>query len=84
MKSDLDVKSGRVTQRKNELDALERKLERDRIYLDRTNEYAVNSFNADVNRFNTMNDAAQSLIDDYNRDVNAFNAELERVGTLIR
>lgn len=84
MKSSLDVKNRVIDQSKEEIQPLQAQIERSRIYLDRTSQYAVDSFNRDVARFNAMNDNLQTTIDTFNREVRAFNAELERVGTLIR
>lgn len=84
MKSSLDAKNRLIDESKEEIQPLQAQIERSRIYLDRTSQYAVDSFNRDVARFNAMNDNLQTTIDAFNREVRAFNAELERVGTLIR
>jgi len=83
MSSALSHKETNLNHSKQEQEALYSKIESDRIYLDRTNSYAVDTFNANVRRLNAMNGPLKTLIDDYNRDVDAFNAELARVGTPI-
>jgi hypothetical protein len=82
MKSALTPKSDRIDRYKQERQALSSQLESDRITLDQTSQYAVDSFNSKINRLNAMNGPLQNLVDDFNRDVDAFNAELARVGTL--
>jgi hypothetical protein len=84
MKSSLDAKNRLIDKSKEEMQPLQAQIERSRIYLDRTSQYAVDSFNRDVARSNAMNDDLQTTIDAFNREVRAFNAELERVGTPIR
>ena len=83
MRSALIPKSAMIDRSKKERQALSSQLEIDRINLDQTSQYAVDTFNRKINRLNAMNGPLQALVDDFNRDVDAFNAELERVGTPI-
>jgi len=83
MQSALTQKEMNMDLRKQETRSLGDKIDLDRIHLDRTNQYAVDSFNRNVNRFNAMNETLKATVADYNRDVDAYNAELARVGTLI-
>ena len=84
MKSSLSAKSTSVGFEKSRLSSMANEVDRARIGLDRTSQYAIDSFNRKVGQVNTMNRRVQNLVDDYNQDVNAFNRELESVGTLIR
>ncbi|MDB4055670.1 hypothetical protein N9496_06750 [Akkermansiaceae bacterium] len=84
MKSSLSAKSTSVGFEKSRLSSMANEVDRARIGLDRTSQYAVDSFNRKVGQVNTMNRRVQNLVDGYNQDVNAFNRELESVGTLIR
>lgn len=81
MKSALTPKSDRIDRYKQERQTLSSQIEIDRISLDQTSQYAVDSFNSKINRLNAMNGPLRNLVDDFNRDVDAFNAELARVGT---
>lgn len=84
MKSTLEEQKRRLDQREEEVDTLRRRIDQARLYLDRTSQYAIDSFNRDVSRLNAMIEALQPAVDGFNRDVDSFNAELARVGTLIR
>lgn len=83
MQTSLSLKQSRLQLEEERLSALAAEVDRERITLDRYNQYSVDAFNRKVNQVNSMNDRVQSLVNDYNRDVDAFNAELERVGTPI-
>ncbi len=84
MKSAIESKKQILDSEEARLEALSKQLDRERVYLNRNSQYAVDAFNQKVNQLNSMNDRMQSLVNGFNRDVNAFNAELERVGTPIR
>jgi hypothetical protein len=83
MQTSLSFKQSSMQLEEERLTALAAEVDRDRITLDRYNQYSVDAFNRKVNQVNAMNDRVQSLVKDYNRDVDAFNTELERVGTPI-
>lgn len=83
MQTSLSFKQSSMQLEEERLSALASEVDRDRITLDRYNQYSVDAFNRKVNQVNAMNDRVQSLVKDYNRDVDAFNRELERVGTPI-
>ena len=59
-------------------------IELERAILDRTSDYAVDNFNAKVNRYNAAEAALESQIQQYNSMVDSYNAELVRVGTPVR
>ena len=83
MQTSLSFKQSSLNLEKKRLSDLAAEVDRDRITLDRYNQYSVDAFNRKVNQVNSMNDQVQSSVNDFNRDVDAFNSELERVGTLI-
>jgi hypothetical protein len=83
MQTSLSFKQSSMQLEEERLSTLAAQVDRDRLTLDRYNQYAVDAFNRKVNQVNAMNDRVQSLVKDYNRDVDAFNTELERVGTPI-
>lgn len=56
-------------------------IEARRMYLDRTSQYEIDSFNATIDSLNAAQARLQHRIDVFNLRVDAFNAELERVGT---
>lgn len=84
MKSTVDAKQTVLNSAEAELESLASELGRERNYLDRSSEFAVDAFNLKVNRVNSMNDRLQALVNEFNHEVRTFNAELERVGTPIR
>jgi hypothetical protein len=83
MSSALIPKSALIDRNKKDRQALSSQLENERITLDQTSEYVVDSFNRKISRLNAMNVPLQILVDEYNLDVETFNTELERVGTPI-
>jgi hypothetical protein len=82
-KSALDAQEASLKSLKSQVEALGNKIESKRIYLDRTNQYAVDEFNGEVDRYNTLNQQLKDGIDTFNASVNDYNAELARVGTPI-
>jgi hypothetical protein len=65
-------------------DAYSGNLERERTYLDRTSQFAIDAYNVKVDNLNTANQQLRQRLAAFNRGVDAFNAELERVGTPVR
>jgi hypothetical protein len=59
-------------------------IESERTYLDRTNQYEIDAFNAKIHRLNAEHAQLKQRIDIFNRSIDAFNSELERVGTPAR
>jgi hypothetical protein len=80
----LDMEQRRIDARERELEDLGSQIDRMRFSLDRTSQYAVDSFNRKVREINSLSDDLEYMVSSYNRQVDAFNAELERVGTPVR
>ncbi len=49
-------------------------VENDRIYLDKTSQYAVDAFNAKVERYNTLSQQAKAANAAFNLRVDNYNA----------
>lgn len=63
-----------------QIEKLGREIERDRIYLDRTSQFAVDSFNEKVDRYNALNQKAKIANAAFNEKVDNYNAKLQRYG----
>ena len=59
-----------------ELDTLGREIENDRIYLDKTSQYAVDTFNAKVDRYNALSQQDKDATAAFNLRVDNYNARL--------
>lgn len=67
-----------IKQMDDELDALGREIENDRIYLDKTSQYAVDTFNAKVDRYNTLSQQDKDATAAFNQRVDSYNAKLRQ------
>lgn len=63
-----------------QIDKLGREIERERIYLDRTSQYAVDAFNSKVERYNALSQRAKIANAAFNERVDNYNAKLQRYG----
>jgi hypothetical protein len=77
----LDQEDAIVKAAQAELNAEGSSLEQERIYLDRTNQFEINDFNAKIDAINAKRFRLGRQIDAFNSHVDAFNADLARVGT---
>ena len=66
----------------NRLETLGRKIERDRFYLDRSTQFAIDDFNAEVETYNILlraheadNEAERALVERYNAVLGAAKAQ---------
>jgi hypothetical protein len=59
---------------------LGREIERDRLYLDRNSQFAVDEFNAKVDRYNTMSQKPKIANAAFNEKVERYNAKLQQYG----
>jgi len=82
-KAALNVQEASLNSLKSQVQALGNQIETERTYLDRSNQYAIDAFNREVDRYNTLNHQLKDGIDTLNASVNDYNAELARVGTPI-
>lgn len=63
-----------------QIETLGREIERDRIYLDRTSQFALDAFNSKVDRYNALNQRAKLANAAFNEKVDSYNAKLQRYG----
>jgi len=63
-----------------QIETLGREIERDRIYLDRTSQFAVDAFNTKIERYNALNEKAKAANAAFNEKVDNYNAKLQRYG----
>lgn len=82
-KSALDAQKASLDSLKSQVDALDNQIESERPFVDRTNQYAVDEFNREVHRYNTLTQQLKDASDAFQTSVNDYNAELARVGTPI-
>jgi len=64
----------------DQLDSLGRKIESDRIYLDKTSQDDVDAFNAKVDRYNTLSQQDKAATAAFNVRVDNYNAKLRQYG----
>jgi len=78
----LEIEADRAVlkQQADQLDALGREIDSDRIYLDKTSEYSVNAFNAKVDRYNYLSQQAKAANAAFNARVDSYNAKLQQYG----
>ena len=78
----LEIEADRVVlkQQDDTLEALGREIESDRIYLDKTSQYAVDTFNAKVDRYNLLSQQAKAANAAFNERVDSYNAKLRQYG----
>jgi hypothetical protein len=63
-----------------QVDKLGREIERDRLYLDKTSQYAIDTFNAKVDRYNTLAQQDKAATAAFNEKVDNYNAKLRQYG----
>ena len=78
----VEIETDRVAlnQLGNQIDALGRQIESDRLYLDKTSQYAVDEFNAKVDRYNTLSQQAKAATAAFNERVDSYNVKLRTYG----
>jgi hypothetical protein len=77
-KAEIESERVRVEALDTELEGLARQIEQDRLYLDRTDEFAVNAFNAKIGRYNALRQEAQTAEAAFNQKVANYNAKLRQ------
>ena len=80
----IDAEGKLIDQREAEFEADARRIEQDRQYLDNTDPQAVDNFNAEVDKHNSIKAKIEQETGVFNDAVDKFNAELRRVGVLIK
>jgi hypothetical protein len=63
-----------------QVETLGREIERDRPYLDRTSQFAIDEFNAKVDQYNAINQRAKNANAAFNEKVDNYNAKLRQYG----
>ena len=63
-----------------QVEKLGRDIENDRLYLDKTSQYAVDAFNAKVDRYNTLAQQDKAATAAFNEKVDNYNAKLRQYG----
>jgi DNA-binding response OmpR family regulator len=63
-----------------QVEKLGRDIENDRLYLDKTSQYAVDTFNAKVDRYNTLAQQDKAATAAFNTKVDNYNAKLRQYG----
>ena len=79
-KAGIEADRAVLKQLDDQLDSLGRKIESDRIYLDKTSQDAVDAFNAEVDRYNTLSQQDKAATAAFNVRVNNYNAKLRQYG----
>ena len=79
-KAGIEADRAVLKQLDDQLDSLGRKIESDRIYLDKTSQDAVDAFNAEVDRYNTLSQQDKAATAAFNVRVDNYNAKLRQYG----
>jgi len=77
-KTGIEADRAVIKQMDDQLDALGREIENDRIYLDKTSQSAVDAFNAKVDRYNTLSQQDKDATAAFNQRVDNYNAKLRQ------
>jgi hypothetical protein len=77
-KTGIEADRAVLKQLDDQLESLGREIENDRIYLDRTSQYAVDTFNAKVDRYNTLSQKDKAATAAFNERVDNYNAKLRQ------
>ena len=79
-KAGIEADRAVLKQLDDQLDSLGRKIESDRIYLDKTSQDDVDAFNAKVDRYNTLSQQDKAATAAFNVRVDNYNAKLRQYG----
>jgi len=81
---EMQAKAKVLADSKSEAKDLGDEIERERTFLDRTDQDAVDRFNRKVDRYNALGEQADRQLGEYNTMVDSYNSELVRVGTPVQ
>jgi hypothetical protein len=79
-KAGIESDRAALNQLDDQVDALGRQIESDRLYLDKTSQYAVDEFKAKVDRYNTLSRQAKAASTAFNERVDSYNTKLRTYG----
>ena len=79
-KAEIETERATIEAFETQIEKLGREIERDRIYLDRTSQYAVDAFNTKVERYNALNQKAKIANAAFNEKVDNYNSKLQQYG----
>jgi uncharacterized protein (DUF111 family) len=79
--TEVEAKKAEIDELDTSLDTLNRQVELDRIYLDRSSQYDIDSFNLKVGRYNAALRNRKSEVEDFNQLVETHNALLQQLRT---
>lgn len=80
-KTEVEAKKAEVDELDSALDTLSRQIERDRIYLDRTSQFEIDSFNLKVNRYNAALRNRKAEVQVFNEMVETHNTIVQQLKT---
>lgn len=79
-KAEIETERATIEAFERQIEKLGREIERDRIYLDRTSQSAVDDFNTKVERYNALNQKAKIANAAFNEKVDSYNSKLQQYG----
>jgi hypothetical protein len=79
-KTQLESERASIVQLENQLDELQREIQRDRLLVDHTSQDAIDALNAKVARYNTLLQDVQNREVAFNQRVDEYNAKVRRDG----
>lgn len=79
-KAEIESERASVEALQSEVEDLGGQIERERAYLDHTDEFEVDAFNAKVRRYNMLLQEAQNAESAFNQRVDSYNARLRAAG----
>jgi hypothetical protein len=77
-RAEIQAERTRLQELENQIEQLGREIDSDRIYLDRTSQYAVDAFNEKVGRYNALVQHAKAANGAFNERVHNYNAGVRR------
>jgi hypothetical protein len=79
--TDVEAKKSEIDDLDTSLDSLSRQIELDRIYLDRTSQFEIDSFNLKIGRYNAALRNRKAEVQVFNQVVEAHNALVQQLKT---
>ena len=79
-KAEIESERATLEALETQVEKLGREIERDRVYLDRTSQFAIDQFNAKVEQYNALSQRAKIANAAFNVKVDNYNAKLRQYG----